>query len=278
MSDRTTDRRYLAYQYGDSERLRIRIEAHERYSERPDTVDGGWQELYRARLRLAPGQTLVDVGCGFGSFHPVLTEGGATVVGFDLSAGMAGEAQARRRRDGLRATIVQADAQAIPFMDNTFDAALASHMLFHVPDMRLALSEIRRVVRVGGRVMLTTNASDHTAILHQLHAQAARDVGFTATVRSGFERFSLDELPLVRSVFPNAVVERWPNAFLFPTVEAVLRFYASGRVDSIDERQADGSHRPPLLARMAELIGPIVERDGVFRVPKDAGCFMATVE
>jgi SAM-dependent methyltransferase len=183
------------------------------------------------------------------------------------------------RRNGLPVQIVRADAQAIPFADHSFDAALASHMLYHVPDIRLGLQEMKRVVRPGGHVLITTNAADHTARLQALHKQAARDLGLTPTEKSGFERFTLDELPLVRSVFPNARREVWPNAFLFPSVDAVLRFYASGRIDSIEERRADGSHRPPLLARMAELIAPIFEREGgVFRIPKDAGCFLATVE
>jgi SAM-dependent methyltransferase len=151
-------------------------------------------------------------------------------------------------------------------------------MLYHVPDMRRALEEMRRVVRVGGRVLITTNAADHTGRLQELHARAARDVGLTPTAKSGFERFSLDELPLVQGVFPNAEREVWPNAFVFPTVDAVLRFYASGRIDSVEERRADGSHRPPLLKRMAELLGEILAREGVIRIPKDAGCFLATVE
>ena len=82
----------------------------------------------------------------------------------------------------------------------------------------------------------------------------------------------------MRSVFPTAERVVLPNAFLFPTADAALRFYATGRVDSIVERQLDGSHRPPLLERMGQLIGEIIAREGVFRVPKDNGFFVATVE
>lgn len=275
MIDRAIDPKYLVYQYGDSEKLRIRLEAHERYSEE---VQDTWYPKYVALLDPAPGETVLDVGCGFGAFHPRLHAVGAWVVAFDYSVGMAHEARRQADRDGLDARVMRADAQRIPLMDDSVDHALASHMLYHVPDIRRALEEMRRVVRPGGRVLLTTNAADHSARLNELHAQAARELGLTPRIGAEHGRFSLDDLPLVRSVFPNAEVQRQPNAFVFPTVEAALRYYASGRVDAIEERDAEGSHRPALLARMAELIGAIVEREGVFRVPKDAGSFLVTVE
>jgi hypothetical protein len=97
-------------------------------------------------------------------------------------------------------------------------------------------------------------------------------------VKSGFERFTLDELPLVQSVFPNAERQIWPNAFLFPSADLVLRYYASGRIDAVTERQEDGSHRVPLLQRMSEILDEVIAREGVIRIPKDSGCFLATVE
>jgi SAM-dependent methyltransferase len=220
---------------------------------------------------------VLDVGCGFGAFHPRLHAVGARVVAFDYSPGMTYEARRQATRDGLAVQVLRADAEQIPLADNSVDHALASHMLYHVPDIRRALEEMKRVVKVGGRVLMTTNAADHSARLNELHAQAARDLGLTPRVGAEHGRFPLDELPLVRSVFPNVQLHRRPNAFIFPTVDSALRYYASGRVDAIEERDIEGSHRPALLARMAELIGEIIAREGVFRVPKDAGSFVATV-
>jgi hypothetical protein len=151
-------------------------------------------------------------------------------------------------------------------------------MLYHVPNIRRALEEMRRVVKSGGRVVMTTNAADHSARIQAWHAQAASDLGMTPAEKSGFERFTLDELPLVRSVFPNAEREVWPNAFIFPSADLVLRYYASGRIDAVAERREDGSHRIPLLQRMAEILNEVVAREGVIRIPKDSGCFLATVE
>jgi hypothetical protein len=79
-------------------------------------------------------------------------------------------------------------------------------------------------------------------------------------------------------VLDHVQLHRQPNAFIFPTVDSALRYCANGRVDAIEERDIEGSHRPALLARTAEPIGEIIAREGVFRVPKDAGSFLATVE
>lgn len=272
--DRSSDPAWLRYQYGDSEKLRIRIHAHQRFSERPDD----WHSIFVEQLQPAPRQIVLDVGCGFGAFHPRLCATGARVLGMDTSAGMLQEASDQARRLGLSAQLVRADAQALPVASASCDALLASHMLFHVPDIPLALREMRRVLKRGGRVLVSTNAADHSWRLMDLHARAAHAASLTPTDEGGHRRFSLAHEPLVRAAFPNVQVYPLPNAFLFPTVEDALRYYASARVDSVAERQTDGSHRPRLLARMAELIGEIIQREGVFRVPKDAGYFLATGE
>jgi SAM-dependent methyltransferase len=199
-------------------------------------------------------------------------------VAFDYSPGMASEARQRAVQADLPVQVLRADAQAIPLRDRSVDHALASHMLYHVPDIARALREMKRVVKVGGRVLMTTNAADHSQRLNDLHDQAARDIGLTPTPQAMPRRFALEHLPLVQSVFPVVTLHRRPNAFLFPTAESALRYYASGRVDSIEERQEDGSHRPPLLQRMSELLEEILAREGVIRVSKDAGSFLATVE
>jgi len=273
--DRATDPAYLAYQYGDSERLRVRIEAHRCYSEQPTD----WYPQFARELVAAPGATVVDVGCGPGTVQPALCAAGALVVGVDYSPGMVREAQAQAARARLPVRLLQADAQALPFPDDQFDGALEAHMLYHLPDIAQALRELRRVVKPGGRVLISTNAADHSARLDDLHRAAAQLLGYTPAAANPDRRFSLDHLPLVREVFPRAVLHPLPNAFVFPTTDSALAYYASGRVDSIMERSDDGSHRAPLIARVGDLIAEVMGREGgVFRVPKDDGYVLATAE
>ncbi|MEZ4832384.1 MAG: hypothetical protein R2873_10350 [Caldilineaceae bacterium] len=65
------------------------------------------------------------------------------------------------------------------------------------------------------------------------------------------------------------------DAFLFPSVEAVMRYYASMMVDLIEGAPADTGHRPLLLASMQRRLESIFARQSVLRVPKAAGCFVA---
>ena len=94
-----------------------------------------------------------------------------------------------------------------------------------------------------------------------LHDEVVGQLGYTPTGNLA-GRFTLDDLPLVQRVFADAERHVVRNAFVFPTADAALAYYASGPVDGIAERDADGSHRGKLLPLMAARIEAIIEREG----------------
>ena len=272
MSERSIDPAYLRYQYGTAEKLNIRIASHERYSERAQD----FRAWVLQRLDLAPGLTVLDVGCGSGAFHRDLGRHGTRIIGCDRSPGMVQEVLAQAAQYRLPVGACQAEAEALPFAAGSCDRVMANHMLYHVPDQEQALRELRRVLKPGGRVVMATNAADHGRRFRVLHDEVAGELGYTPTGNLA-GRFTLNDLPLVQRVFADAERHVVRSAFVFPTAEAALAYYASGLVDGIAERDADGSHRGKLLPIMAARIEAIIEREGVFRVPKDAGCFVASV-
>jgi ubiquinone/menaquinone biosynthesis C-methylase UbiE len=269
--ERATDPRYLLEQYGTTDRLKIRIETHQRYSERGDD----FLDWVLGHLDAAPGELVLDVGCGTGHYHPALCARGVqVVVGLDASPTMVAASQRQASELHLPVVAILGDAQQLPLPDGAYDRVMANHVFFFVPDQREALREMRRVRKPNGRVLLVTNAADHGQRLEALHEQAAQRLGYTPTARVG-ARFNLDHLSMVQEVFPTARCFVRPDAFLFPTTESTLRYYATGPIDAIVDPPTDASHRPKLLELVGEQIEAIISHEGVFRVPKNAGCFVA---
>lgn len=268
-----TDNAYLNYQYADSEKLHIRQETHRLYSERTDSFMDWVLDI----LDPQPGERIADIGSGQGIYHPFLARRGAQIVTVDASLGMLTEAVATARRTSLPVLAVQANAERIPLADGCCDRLMANHMLYHVADKTAALREMGRVVKAGGRLIFTTNSGDNSARMTQLHAEAAAEMGLTADTRSLIADFTLESgESLVRSVFPNTEVVKREDAFLFPTADAFLAYYASMRIDALMGGPADGSHRSGLIERVGRKVQAIIDAEGLFRMSKTAGCFVVT--
>ncbi len=84
-------------------------------------------------------------------------------------------------RAGLRALpdfhFVVAELSQLPFPEGSFDAVIANHMLFHVPNLELGLAEIHRVLGRGGVLIAATNGPEHLLELRQLQARIGTQAG-----------------------------------------------------------------------------------------------------
>jgi arsenite methyltransferase len=107
---------------------------------------------------LAPGDAVLDIGCGAGVDSLVaayLVEPGGTVVGLDVTPAMIGKARAHQGRLGLtHVTFQVGDAEALPFPDHNFDAVISNGVFNLTLDKEKALREAHRVLKPGGRLML----------------------------------------------------------------------------------------------------------------------------
>ena len=106
-------------------------------------------------LAASAGHRIVDVGCGTGNAALAAARMGASVVGVDVSERLLGVARDRARAEDLQAEFLAGDAAALPMQDATFDGAVSVFGVIFA-DAGTAAGELVRVVRPGGRIVVTT--------------------------------------------------------------------------------------------------------------------------
>ena len=122
------------------------------------------------------GRRILDAGCGSGPLFAALRDRGAIVTGFDKSAGMV---ELARRRLGDGADLRVADLGGpLPFPDGGFDDVIASLVLHYLEDWGPALAELRRVLKPGGRLLVSV---EHPFAIYLMHREAGRQADYFAT-------------------------------------------------------------------------------------------------
>ena len=112
-----------------------------------------WRRATTRALSPRPGQRILDLAAGTGTSSVAIARTGADVVAADFSPGMI--AEGRRRHAGVSGvSFVEADATALPFEDEEFDAVTISFGLRNVQDADAGLREMLRVTKPGGRLVI----------------------------------------------------------------------------------------------------------------------------
>src|SRR5829696_7402642 len=191
---RLTDQQYLKTdQYKDATNLNARLTIHERFS----TNSYGWfQWVFDTLIKLPVDAKILELGCGPGYLWKenagrIPVEWNITLS--DFSAGMLDAAWRNLVVTGRAFQFKEIDAQSIPFEDETFDAVIANHMLYHVPDRPKALQEIKRVLKPGGTLIAATVGDKHMkemmGYLQQVHVDNIwKSYAISFTLENGFEQ------------------------------------------------------------------------------------------
>jgi len=108
-------------------------------------------------MDIKPGERVLDVGVGTGLSLQEFP-GNCTVVGIDLSTAMLRKAKDKIGKHGLgHIHVLSMDAMSIGFRDDTFDKVFISHVVSVVPDPYRLMSEVRRVCKKGGQVVIVNH-------------------------------------------------------------------------------------------------------------------------
>jgi demethylmenaquinone methyltransferase/2-methoxy-6-polyprenyl-1,4-benzoquinol methylase len=177
-------------------------------------LDAGWRRSAVARLPLARGSVVLDVGCGPGDFCRDLDAAGYRPVGIDMSLGMLLAAGG-----GLR--LAQADALALPLPDACVDGVTCGFVLRNVASLPTLLSEMHRVSRPGAALVLMEVAEPDFPPARLVH-------------RAYFRRL----VPVLGGLISDAAAYRYlpeSTRFLPPTAE-LLGLVARAGYTSIERR------------------------------------------
>jgi ubiquinone/menaquinone biosynthesis C-methylase UbiE len=258
-----TNQQYLKTdQYRDSSNLDARAVLHQRFS----TNSYGWFKwVFDTLLKLPEHARILELGCG----HALLWKENANripagwdITLSDLSSGMLDAAWRNLVVTGHAFQFKEIDAQSIPFEDETFDAVIANHMLYHVPNRPKAIAEIKRVLKSGGRLIATTVGKGHLKELAVWFRQvnpAFEAFGNLFTLENGLEQLN--------QFFSQVRVSRIPDNLHVTEVEPIINYIRS----SMHATEVSGEE----LAKLrVDLENELKDKGKIF-ISKDSGLFEA---
>lgn len=216
----------------------------------------------------SPGQRVLDLGCGNGSYLRALSQRKiSAVAGCDVSFGML--------QAGRPAVTVCADASALPFTTGAFDMVLAAHMLYHVEDRMVAVREGRRVLADGGIFVAVTNGAAHISSLRAcVEAAVAPSTPGWKMLDTAVRAFSLQNgQALLRQAFDSVRCVR-------PQTPRQIVIHDPGIVADYVASVAD-YYQPEVACSWSEVaesvrrqVADIIERDHAFVTSADVGAFI----
>ncbi|MBD2577355.1 class I SAM-dependent methyltransferase [Oscillatoria sp. FACHB-1406] len=171
------------------------------------------------------GKYLLDLGCGAGENSVYFALKGAHCIATDYAPGMVEVARQLAEKNGVQIEAKTANAMALDFPDNTFDIVYAANLLHHLPDPQMALREMHRVLKPGGKACFW-DPLKHNPVIN-VYRRIATEVR------------TEDEMPLDIRIVQEArsqFSEIRYDTFWLASLWIFLKFYLVERVNPNEER------------------------------------------
>ncbi|CAN5794919.1 MAG: class I SAM-dependent methyltransferase [Rubrobacter sp.] len=269
-----SDPGYVTRQYRDASNLEARIALHERFSTNPY----GLPRWIFDHFGLQDETNVLEVGCGPGrlwteNLDRLPKRWGITLT--DASPGMVREAERNLSGFSRRFELREADVQELPFESERFDAVIANHMLYHVPNRPRALSEISRVLKPGGVLYAATNGERTQSEMGWM--QRILDPSRTA---EGYFRdplgFSLENgAEQLSPWFSDVTLRRYEDTLAVTEVEPLVEYLLSGSAADAALQECSADEFGLRVSDLAGRLEQELDSQGMIRITKDTGLFIA---
>lgn len=250
--------------YSSAKNLNARINFWQLYGESRDDAFGSFYDA----LTAASNARILDVGCGPAHYWKWGLEHNSVPADWrmtltDLSQGMIDEAKQNLSAKPEIFEFEIADVCDLQFDDNTFDVVTANYMLYHASSQDIALSEIARVLKPGGRLYAKTNSVDHIVEFLDLQKKFIVDDSQVKNIGLAHAAFTLENgAAMIQKHFSKVDIVH-EKGISKATDPKVVFDYAMSMDAELDEA--------PLKQAIIEQI----EREGSFNVTRSSGMFIA---
>lgn len=251
-------------QYKDDNNLSIRIKLHAKHS----TNKQGFIPWLFEQYKFSNRNHILELGCGNGeqwqnSIQHLPSD--CILVLSDFSEGMVKNVWEKySNHNNLLAQTI--DIQNIPFPDNSFDVVIANHMLYHVPDLPTALSEVKRILKSGGKFYSATNGNGgmrpylHNAFKQINPKHDFFTQNFSFNLQNGIE--------MLRDYFGDVQRVDYEDSLSITETQDLIDWLKSTiTIANYSENDLHGFY---------DYFDSIRLREGAINIPKETGLFIST--
>jgi SAM-dependent methyltransferase len=223
------------------------------------------------RERVGAGGRVCELGFGAGWLLEELRDQlpNVRLYGLDLSPGQTQRAQ---KLYGDRVRFVVGDMEQLPFRDRSLDVIVACWTLYFMRDIDVALAEIKRCLRTGGRLIAAASAPEHEVEANDIVADAVRHAlgrELSAEELDVGRRFDLETgTTYVRRHFPQVELREWRGEMALSASE-VASMWRKWEPALLSKREQDATH-----AAFLRLVPERLGSGGVLRIQRREGAFV----
>lgn len=251
-------------QYSDDKNLAIRTKLHLKYS----TNKQGFVPWLFDKYEFLENVNILELGCGNGFQWENRIENlpkSCNLILSDFSEGMVDIVRNKYSKYN-NVSFKQIDIQDINFPDETFDIIIANHMLYHIPDLQKALSEVKRVLKPEGKFYSATNGNGgmrtflHNALKYFDSDTKAFTQEFSFNLENGYEILS-DHFSKVKRIDFEDSLSITETQYLIDWIKSTIS------IASYSEKDIDG---------LFDYFEEIRKKHGVINIEKECGLFIST--
>lgn len=265
MENKFDNKSFVKEQYKNADNLNARINLH-----RFNTNKIDWNVWFFEKMNIPEYSNVLELGCGNGllwmnnqeSINETLS-----ITLSDFSEGMLQSAKQNINNKNIKYQVI--DIQDIPYENESFDIIISRHMLYHVPDIDKALTEVKRVLKPGGKFYVSTNGKEHMQKLGVLVADYDKNIDFD--LQKLANKFGIENGDtFLKKHFSNVFLEEFNGQIVVDKVDPVVSYvmsFSSVQKNMFDEHKLDSFYK---------YVETELDKVGAFRINTKGGMFIAS--